>query len=117
MEQAMARAEQCGGRALAEQARECLLQAGAKPRRATLTGVGSLTPAECRVVQLAAAGRTNRAIATMLGVTQRTVEIHLTHVYRKLGIVHRSQLGPLLTAHPNLGAVTSPRPTTTEEGR
>ena len=45
---------------------------------------------------MAAEGPTNREIAQELFVTQRTVEVHLTSIYRKLGIGSRSQLGAAL---------------------
>jgi DNA-binding CsgD family transcriptional regulator len=41
---------------------------------------------------LAAEGPTNREIAQSLYITTRTVEVHLSSVYRKLGISSRSQL-------------------------
>jgi DNA-binding CsgD family transcriptional regulator len=41
---------------------------------------------------MALAGKTNREIAQRLYLQQRTVEIHLTNVYRKLGIRGRAQL-------------------------
>jgi DNA-binding NarL/FixJ family response regulator len=51
-----------------------------------------LTESERRVVQMAARGLANRAIADELVVTLRTVESHLTHAYRKLGVRRRSEL-------------------------
>ena len=44
----------------------------------------------------AAEGPTNREIAQALFVTQRTVEVHLTSIYRKLAISSRSQLAGAL---------------------
>jgi DNA-binding NarL/FixJ family response regulator len=41
---------------------------------------------------MATEGQTNREIAQALFVTAKTVETHLSHVYRKLGIQARSQL-------------------------
>ncbi|WP_083268674.1 helix-turn-helix domain-containing protein [Lentzea guizhouensis] len=55
-------------------------------------GLAVLTASERRVVELAAAGETNRAIADHLFVTLRTVEVHLTRSYRKLGISSRAEL-------------------------
>jgi DNA-binding CsgD family transcriptional regulator len=52
----------------------------------------SLTPSERRVTRLAAQGRTNREIAQVLFITTKTVEVHLSSAYRKLGISSRSQL-------------------------
>jgi DNA-binding CsgD family transcriptional regulator len=51
-----------------------------------------LTPSELRVANLVAEGRTNREVAAELVVTERTVETHLTHIYRKLGVRSRTEL-------------------------
>lgn len=91
-------ADRLGATAVAGRAREELAAAGAKPRRAELSGAGSLTPSEHRVAALAAAGRSNREIAGELVVTMRTVTTHLTHVYRKLDIERREQLVDVLPA-------------------
>ena len=56
----------------------------------------SLTPSERRVADLAAAGRTNRDIAQELFVTPKTVEVHLSNAYRKLGIRSRRELAGAL---------------------
>ncbi|WGL52688.1 LuxR C-terminal-related transcriptional regulator [Nocardioides sp. BP30] len=55
-----------------------------------------LTPAEQRVVRLAASGLTNRQVAAELGVSIKGVEWHLSRVYRKLGIPSREALVTLL---------------------
>jgi DNA-binding CsgD family transcriptional regulator len=86
----------CGATSLAERAETELLATGARPRRIALSGVESLTPSERRVAEMAAEGPTNREIAQELFVTQRTVEVHLTSIYRKLGISSRSQLADAL---------------------
>ena len=65
---------------------------GRRPRRTAVTGADALTGSERRVAELAATGMTNRDIAQSLFVTTRTVEIHLSAVYRKLGIESRSGL-------------------------
>jgi DNA-binding CsgD family transcriptional regulator len=90
-------AGRCGAQSLAEHARAELYAAGGRPRRAALAGPASLTPSERRIAELAAAGRSNREIAQMLYVTPKTVEIHLTSVYRKLGISRRAALSGALT--------------------
>jgi DNA-binding CsgD family transcriptional regulator len=41
---------------------------------------------------MAAAGQSNKEIAQALFVTVNTVQTHLQHIYRKLGINSRSQL-------------------------
>ena len=53
---------------------------------------GELTPAEGRVVALAAEGASNKEIAAALHVTVHTVEGHLTRAFAKLGVRSRSQL-------------------------
>ncbi len=85
-------AYRCGAERLAQRARAELLRAGAKPRRAVLTGLDALTVSERRVAELAAAGMSNPEIAQALFVTLSTVEGHLRHVYRKLSISSRGQL-------------------------
>jgi DNA-binding CsgD family transcriptional regulator len=86
----------CGAGSLAARAESELLATGARPRRIALSGVASLTPSERRVAEMAAEGPTNREIAQALFVTQRTVEVHLTSIYRKLRINSRSQLAEAL---------------------
>lgn len=91
-------AEACAAHGLAERARTELYAAGGRARNTTLTGPGSLTASERRVALLAAQGTTNRDIAQALFVTPKTVELHLSNVYRKLGIPSRRHLSPLLLA-------------------
>ena len=57
-----------------------------------------LTPAQQRVVELVVAGMSNREIAGMLFMSLRTVETHLTKVYRELGVKSRAQLVATLAA-------------------
>jgi DNA-binding CsgD family transcriptional regulator len=100
LRQAVELATICGATQLAARAERELLATGARPRRIALSGVESLTPSERRVAELAASGPTNREIAQALFVTQRTIEVHLTSIYRKLGISSRSQLAAALADSP-----------------
>jgi DNA-binding NarL/FixJ family response regulator len=59
---------------------------------ATACGVESLTPSERRVAGMAADGTANKVIAQTLYVTPKTVELHLSSAYRKLGIRSRREL-------------------------
>src|SRR5262249_22041663 len=86
LRQALELAEICGATALVERARAEIHASGARPRTTALSGPGSLTARERRVADLAAAGFSNRGIAQELYVTTKTVEVHLSSVYRKLGI-------------------------------
>ena len=56
------------------------------------TRIEGLTPAERRVADLVAAGRTNAEVAAALFLAERTVASHLTHVYAKLGVRSRTEL-------------------------
>ena len=91
-------AARCGAGLLADHARAELYAAGGRPKRRGLTGPESLTPSERRIAELAADGQGNREIAQTLYVTPRTVEFHLTSVYRKLGISARSGLKDVLAS-------------------
>jgi DNA-binding CsgD family transcriptional regulator len=91
-------ARRCGTASLADRARDELVAAGAKPRRDMITGRDALTAAELRVARLAAEGSTNREIAQTLYLSQKTVEMHLGRVYRKLSISSREHLPDTLTA-------------------
>ena len=89
-------ASMCGAHQLVETAGIQLRAAGARPRRLGSTGPDSLTPAELRVVRLAATGKTNQGIATDLYISVKTVEGHLAKAYRKLGVESRRSLAVAL---------------------
>jgi DNA-binding CsgD family transcriptional regulator len=89
-------AHRAGAAPLADFAEVELRATGARPRRVLLTGVDSLTASERRVAELAGDGLTNREIAQSLFVTARTVEGHLTSVFRKLTLDSRDQLAAAL---------------------
>ena len=85
-------ADRLDAAALGARAADELRVLGARPRRLALTGPASLTPSELRVVELAAAGRSNREVAQALFVTLKAVEYHLANAYRKLDISSRREL-------------------------
>ena len=91
-------AHRCGAHALAQHATQELLATGARPRRIMRSGAESLTASERRVAELAADGLTSRTIAERLFVTQKTVETHLGHIYRKLDIPGRQHIAQALTS-------------------
>jgi DNA-binding CsgD family transcriptional regulator len=90
-------ADRMGAVPLTDTARRELHATGARPRRAAHTGADALTPTEHRVAGLATEGMTNAQIAQALFVTPKTVETHLAHAYRKLGIDSRHHLPAALT--------------------
>ena len=89
-------ARSCGADALAEHARQELAASGVRVRRERLTGAESLTPSERRIADMAAEGASNAEIAQFVFVTVKTIELHLTHIYRKLDIPGRSELSRAL---------------------
>jgi DNA-binding CsgD family transcriptional regulator len=85
---------------LAVRARRRLAEAGGRLPQADGANADVLTGSERRVAELAARHATNREIADTLFVSLRTVEFHLTNVYRKLGVTGRSELAEVLAAMP-----------------
>lgn len=51
-----------------------------------------LTPRETVVVSLVAHGHSNDEIAGQLGISTRTVETHLRHLFERLGLASRTEL-------------------------
>ncbi|RSS81013.1 AAA family ATPase [Streptomyces sp. WAC06614] len=86
--------EQLGARPWAERARAELRGTGEVIDATSATGtvLGRLTPQEREVVRLAAAGHSNREIATQLFLSPRTVGHHLYRAFPKLGVTARDQL-------------------------
>lgn len=77
--------------------------ASLKPMRATRnradSGWESLTPAELDVVRFVRAGLTTPQIAARLYLSPRTVQTHLTHVFRKLDLKRRSEVAVEAVRH------------------
>jgi DNA-binding CsgD family transcriptional regulator len=63
------------------------LAAGAAPRPAPLPG---LTSREVQVLRLIASGKTNRAIATALIISEKTVARHVSNIFNKLDLSSRA---------------------------
>ncbi|MCK9896244.1 LuxR family transcriptional regulator [Frankia sp. AgB32] len=83
-------ARRCGASRLARQA-----QAGLRAlerRGQTGDALGALTPRERQIAAAAAKGGTSRQIALDLRLSPRTVDAHLTRIYRKLGVSSRVAL-------------------------
>ncbi|MBB4683810.1 helix-turn-helix transcriptional regulator [Amycolatopsis jiangsuensis] len=82
-----------GNRGLLRRAQQTAAEAGIPGQASPLA---SLSPAERMTAGLAGKGASNRIIAERLFVTVRTVETHLTSVYRKLRITGRAELAGAL---------------------
>lgn len=81
-----------GARGLEKHVRDELAASGAAPRASDFQGMDALTPSERRAAKLAVDGMTNREIAQTLFVTPKTIEVHLSNVYKKLDIKSRREL-------------------------
>jgi DNA-binding NarL/FixJ family response regulator len=67
--------------------------------------LSDLTPRETEILQLVLTGRTNKAIATHICVTEKTIEFHLAHIYTKIGVRTRLLAGIWALQH-GVGAET-----------
>lgn len=62
-----------------------------------ITGAGGLTPQEEEIAKAVADGASNRDVAQEMFLSTKTVEYHLTRVYRKLNIRNRNELAKALS--------------------
>jgi len=90
LEQALGVFERLGAVLWAEATKAELDRVGLRP--AAPVGVSGITAAEARIAELVAAGRTNREVAGELFMSPKTVEAHLSRIYRKLGVRSRAEL-------------------------
>jgi pimeloyl-ACP methyl ester carboxylesterase/DNA-binding CsgD family transcriptional regulator len=67
------------------------------------TAASPLTGRELEVAELIAAGLTNQAIASRLGIAPRTAESHAENIRRKLGVRSRAQIAAWVTGRPPRG--------------
>jgi DNA-binding CsgD family transcriptional regulator len=80
-----------GAHAWAERA-NTELRASGERRQSRDASREQLTPRETQIAIAVAEGASNRDVAAALFVTPKTVEYHLTRVYRKLGVRSRAEL-------------------------
>lgn len=91
LQQALDIFDELGAALWAERARDELGRIGGRA-----PSQGELTPAEKRIAELVAAGKTNKEAAAALVLSVHTVEGALKRVYRKLGVRSRTELSRLL---------------------
>jgi DNA-binding CsgD family transcriptional regulator len=84
--------ESVGAGAFARRAETELVATGERARRRAPETVLSLTPHEWRIATMVSEGMRNSEVAAQLYVSPRTVEYHLGKVFRKLGLVSRTEL-------------------------
>ncbi len=90
-----------------EQTRAALVAAGAPvPDIARTPGLDDLTAQELQVSLGVARGRSNPEIAAALFLSRKTVERHLSMVYRKLGLRSRTELAAHVTRNEIPGSAT-----------
>jgi DNA-binding CsgD family transcriptional regulator len=96
--------ESLGAEPWAARARAELAAAGVRKHRlrhavADPASLAGLSPQELQVARIAGRGQNNLEVAAALFVSRKTVEAHLTRVYRKLGIRSRTELARILLAN------------------
>ena len=88
-----------GGRLELEFAREVFLRLGATPDVARVDGIAQakspgapagLTPRELEVLRLLASGRTNKAIAKELFLSEKTIDRHVSNIFTKIDVASRA---------------------------
>jgi DNA-binding NarL/FixJ family response regulator len=67
-----------------------------RDRRASPHG---LTERETEVLRAVATGASNKVVAARLGISERTVERHLSNVFAKLGVRSRTEAAAYAFAH------------------
>jgi DNA-binding CsgD family transcriptional regulator len=69
---------------------------GARP--AGDDGLAALSARELQVAECLMAGKTNKATAEELFLSEKTVESHVSHIFRKLGVSSRAEVAAALAA-------------------
>jgi DNA-binding CsgD family transcriptional regulator/tetratricopeptide (TPR) repeat protein len=100
LSEALEIAVRAGAKGLERHVRDEIAATGASPRVTDFQGMAALTPSEKRVAGLAVEGMTNREIAQRLFVTPKTIEVHLSNVYRKLDVKSRRELPGVFVPEP-----------------
>jgi DNA-binding CsgD family transcriptional regulator len=92
--------ERLGAKPWAERAAYELAATGnTSPSRSGGAEIDALTPQELQIARLVADGRNNAEAAAAMFLSRKTVETHLTRVYRKLSVRSRTELTRMLVAH------------------
>ena len=88
--------DELGARAWRRQADAELRALGLRPKATTSSAADlpgeALSPQEYQVAMAASSGAATREIAASLFISPKTVEAHLTRIYRKLGVSSKAQL-------------------------
>jgi DNA-binding NarL/FixJ family response regulator len=88
-----------------ERANGELRASGQTLRARSLPDSDALTPSELQVALRVAEGLTNREVAAAIFLSPKTVEHHLSSIYRKLGIRSRTELARRMASEPTQPAI------------
>jgi DNA-binding CsgD family transcriptional regulator len=91
LERAAAEAQQMGAGTITELAGRALRSLGVRTWRRATAGA-PLTERELDVARLVAEGATNREIAQLLFLSPKTIERHVSNVFKKIGVRNRAEL-------------------------
>ncbi len=105
---AIARFDLLGAAPWSGRARSELLASGESIPRRDPTAPERLTPQELQIASQVAAGKTNREVGAALFLSPKTVEHHLTAVYRKLELHSRGELTRLFASEGRDQALPAP---------
>ena len=64
-----------------------------------MANISDLTSRELQILQLVMEGKTNRAIAGEIYISEKTVEFHLDHIYTRIGGRTRMMAGVWAIQH------------------
>jgi DNA-binding CsgD family transcriptional regulator len=109
---ALATFSRLGARTWAERA-QAELRASGQTRAPQRRYDAPLTPSEHQIATLVAEGLSNKEIATRLFVSVRTVEMHVSNAYRKLGVRSRTGLSRYVLTRQQPATEPAQRPKTT----
>jgi DNA-binding NarL/FixJ family response regulator len=92
---ALAIFDRLGAADWAARTRQELRATGTTAPSAARPELAELTPHEVQIALMVAEGRTNREVAAAMFLAPKTVEHHLTTIFRKLGLRRRTELARL----------------------
>lgn len=92
LREALATFERLGAAGWAERARSELRASGQTLQKRDVDTADRLTPQELQIALQVAEGKTNKEVGAALFLSHKTVEFHLSRIYRKLDISSRAEL-------------------------
>ncbi|RYG85824.1 MAG: response regulator transcription factor, partial [Alphaproteobacteria bacterium] len=69
------------------------------PEIPTQSPFSTLTPREADILPLLVKGYSNKEIARSLGISEKTIKYHLTHLLKKLGVRNRVEAALIASHH------------------